>query len=142
MKQHDINQLVALEANHAVSPWSFAMFQDELQLGSHCRILHEGDGRCIGYLIARLLLDEWHIMILAIAPSYRCRGGAKQLIKELMLRAASDDSRAVMLEVRVSNLAARKLYQDMGFNLLYTRKSYYRLGSGREDAIVMDYRSS
>ena len=140
MTQDDCIHVAALEAASTPSSWSCAMFQDDIRLGSYCRILEDASAVRMGYIVARLQLDEWHVLILGIAPQFRRLGGARLLLNGLFDQATSDASRTIMLEVRASNKPAITLYQDMGFNFLYTRKAYYRLGLGTEDAIVLDYR--
>ena len=41
------------------------------------------------------------------------------------------------LEVRASNVAARGLYEKLGFQLDGLRKNYYTTAAGREDALLM-----
>lgn len=41
------------------------------------------------------------------------------------------------LEVRVSNLPAISLYNEMEFEEIERRKNYYPLADGREDALIM-----
>ena len=45
----------------------------------------------------------------------------------------------MFLEVRVSNVAARALYAQMGFREIGVRRSYYPAPVGREDAIVLEF---
>ncbi|MEO5341129.1 MAG: ribosomal protein S18-alanine N-acetyltransferase [Magnetococcus sp. MYC-9] len=137
MIQADVAQVAALEATLMQDPWSAGMFHEELHLGSHCRILHDAAGLLLGYSVARLQVDEWHLLTLGVSPVCRRQGVARRLLADLMQRATLDGCRAILLEVRSSNLPARTLYQDMGFQLLYTRKGYYRLESGCEDALLL-----
>ena len=46
-------------------------------------------------------------------------------------------SKKIILEVRITNKSAYKLYEKLGFEEIGTRKNYYRLPEGREDAFVM-----
>jgi len=45
--------------------------------------------------------------------------------------------RMALLEVRVSNVAAYRLYQKLGFDEIGLRKDYYPARVGREDAILL-----
>ena len=47
------------------------------------------------------------------------------------------DVGAVDLEVRSSNVAARALYESLGFSETGLRPKYYATPDGREDAILM-----
>jgi len=44
---------------------------------------------------------------------------------------------SIFLEVRPSNVAARTLYDSLGFNEIGRRKGYYPGVTSREDALVM-----
>lgn len=140
MTLEDVTFVMTLEAVYTPSPWSAAMLQDEIQQGSYGRILEDALGQRRGYCIARLLWDEWHLLLLGIEPTFRRQGGAKHLVNMLIQHASTTGSRAVLLEVRASNEPAKMLYQDIGFNFLYTRRGYYPKRSGTEDAMVLDYR--
>ena len=139
MIRADLLQVSALEATIQPTPWSAALFDEELALESYCRILEDASGQLLGYSVARLQVDEWHLLTLGISLSHRRQGGAKRLLADLIQQANSMESRAILLEVRASNRPARMLYQDRGFHFLYTRRGYYRLDPGNEDAILLVY---
>lgn len=62
---------------------------------------------------------------LAIAPSARGKGVGAALIARAMAETADRGLRAIRLEVRESNIAARTLYERCGFTLRGRRESYY-----------------
>ena len=140
MLRADVPPVANLEAAMAPTPWSAGQFDEDLALGSHCRVLEATSGAVAGYCVARLLVDEWHLLTLGVAPACRRQGGARRLLQDLMQRATQEGAVAILLEVRASNRPARTLYQDMGFDFLYTRKGYYRVGTGTEDAILLGCR--
>lgn len=137
MIQTDVAEVALLESLITPSPWSSAMFSEEIELGSYCRILEGASGRIVGYSVARLHVDEWHLLTLGIALFYRRQGGAKRLLDDLIQQVTIAGGKAILLEVRDSNLPARTLYRDMGFHFLYTRRGYYRSESSTEDAILL-----
>jgi ribosomal-protein-alanine N-acetyltransferase len=94
------------------------------------------DSAVAGFLVWRSLGDgECEVLNLAVAPRFRRRGIARELLKPLLnLR----DSR-IFLEVRESNQAARIFYKSMGFQEVSIRKGYY--DSPTESAIVMKFHS-
>lgn len=93
-------------------------------------------GRCavVGFLVARHVSEEWELENIVVAPEVRNRGIGRQLLDALMARALENKSRAVFLEVRESNAAARKLYQKAGFREGGRRKGYY--SDPLEDAVL------
>ena len=76
-----------------------------------------------------------HIANIAVAPTFRHMGLARRLLRHTLQRAAKDGMRYATLEVRVSNSAARALYESLGFEVAGRRKRYYR--DNQEDALSM-----
>lgn len=77
--------------------------------------------------------SEAELLRIAVAPSARRQGHARQLMtfSEAFLR--SQSIRDAYLEVRVSNVAARTLYESQGWSLQRLRPGYYADG---EDAAI------
>ncbi|MCF7821827.1 MAG: ribosomal protein S18-alanine N-acetyltransferase [Mariprofundaceae bacterium] len=95
-----------------------------------------------GYLLSRSVLDEVHIMQIAVAPSHQRRGIAGQLSRMLL---NANPGRIFLLEVRVSNVAAQALYAKLGFARSGYRKAYYvaeNKNGAREDAVLMSCQNS
>lgn len=87
----------------------------------------------LGFLVAHHVASEWELENIAVAPTARRTGVGKRLLDELIMRARQVNSQSVFLEVRESNLAARKLYERLEFQETGRRKSYY--SNPLEDAI-------
>ena len=94
------------------------------------------DGRVAGFLVWRRLAEgECELLNLAVAPEFRRRGIARELLQPLLnLRTTK-----VFLEVRESNRTARVFYKSMGFQEVSVRSLYYEFPS--EAAIVMKFHS-
>jgi [ribosomal protein S18]-alanine N-acetyltransferase len=71
----------------------------------------------------------------AVTQEVRGRGVGRRLVREVLERVRKRGARECFLEVRVSNMAARKLYEELGFAAIGTRRAYYR--KPVEDALVM-----
>jgi len=94
------------------------------------------DNQMAGFAVARHPSpDELEILNLAVDPPFRRRGVARSLIAQLLANFRGN----VYLEVRQSNIAARKLYHSLGFEAIGVRKDYY--DSPGESAIVMKFHS-
>ncbi|MEO5331384.1 MAG: ribosomal protein S18-alanine N-acetyltransferase [Magnetococcus sp. YQC-5] len=136
-----VEQVAALEHSIAVSPWSAEMLREEMRLGSWQQVVLAGtlqDARLAGYIVARPQLDEWHLMTLGVAPAFRRQGVGRRLLQGVMDAACRCHARCLLLEVRISNHAACKLYLELGFKILSVRRGYYPKGPmGPEDALVM-----
>ena len=79
-----------------------------------------------------------HISTLAVAPQWRHQGLGLFLMLHMLDCAADLGMRAVTLEVRVSNQAARSLYEKCGFEVSGLQREYYR--DNNEDALLMKIR--
>jgi ribosomal-protein-alanine N-acetyltransferase len=74
-------------------------------------------------------------MNVAVAPAHRRRGVATALLERLFALTAADPRHGYTLEVRVSNAAAIRLYERLGFRRRGIRRGYYT--DNREDALIM-----
>ena len=81
------------------------------------------------------MVDEAHITTFAVDPRWRRRGIGERLLLALLDLAMERRAREATLEVRLSNLAARRLYEKYGFRPVGLRPRYYSDDS--EDALIM-----
>jgi ribosomal-protein-alanine N-acetyltransferase len=88
----------------------------------------------VGFLLAWEVADEAHLIDVIVRPSERGQGFGRALVKTLIDHARARDLRLVLLEVRRSNLAARRLYTSFGFEEVGERAAYYADG---EDALLL-----
>jgi ribosomal-protein-alanine N-acetyltransferase len=96
----------------------------------------ELDGRVVGFLVIRSVApDEIEVLNVAVAPEHRRKGVAKALFRPLLERVDC----TVFLEVRESNLQARRFYQSIGFKDVSRRPQYY--ADPPEPGIVMNFHS-
>ena len=94
------------------------------------------EDRLVGFAVARRTApDEIEILNVAVDEASRRRGIGRSLIRELIGKSPG----TVFLEVRQSNLAARKLYHSLGFEAAGVRQDYY--SEPMESAIVMKFHS-
>jgi ribosomal-protein-alanine N-acetyltransferase len=98
------------------------------------RRLRDETTRIVGFLIARHVAGEWELENIVVAEEFRGKGAGTQLMEALLAHARQTKSESVFLEVRESNVAARKLYEKLGFEEIGRRKSYYT--SPLEDAVL------
>jgi len=137
MTADDLDQVLAIEQASFPTPWLRQHFLDELN-SPHAFPLSafDGDGRLIGFICPMLLLDEGHIMDVAVDPVCRGKGVGRLLVQRVLDDCRASGGSFVSLEVRVSNTAAIVLYKGMGFVETGLRKRYYKDG---EDALMMEY---
>jgi ribosomal-protein-alanine N-acetyltransferase len=87
-----------------------------------------------GFLVARHLAPDWELENIVVAATARRIGLGKRLLDALFAAARETNSHSVFLEVRESNMAARALYEETGFEPTARRKAYY--ADPVEDAIL------
>jgi ribosomal-protein-alanine N-acetyltransferase len=130
-----LGRLVEIDANWNPKAWSVQLFEKELSSrSSRVRGLFARD-QLVGYLIAHVVCDEAHIVSLGLAPEWRGKGGGRALIADFLRACSVERVTTVTLDVRVSNLAARKLYESCGFGVVGLRRNYY--SDNGEDALTM-----
>jgi ribosomal-protein-alanine acetyltransferase len=93
-----------------------------------------GRGTLVGFLVARHVREEWELENIVVSAEFRGRGIGERLLHGLLARVRETESWGVFLEVRESNVAARKFYQKAGFRDIGRRKSYY--ADPAEDAVL------
>ncbi|MBU1985293.1 ribosomal protein S18-alanine N-acetyltransferase [bacterium] len=125
--------IVEIEKAVFPDPWSYESFVEAISLSEKCWIAQKGP-TVIGYLITQWVMDEIHILNVAVSPDRQRQGVGAALLEYLLDIARQSGMRDVYLEVRMSNQAAQALYTKYAFAQLAVRKRYYRDG---EDARVM-----
>lgn len=89
--------------------------------------------RIVGMASVRLMVDEAHVIRLAVDEAARRRGIGRALLDGLVTWARERGAGAVLLEVRDGNVAARTFYAAAGFVAEGRRPRYYPDG---EDALL------
>lgn len=140
MRRGDLPQVHALELATFPTPWSFNSYKFELERNPASELWvieaeEEGQSRLGAYIVVWLLGEELHVANIAVVPAYRQKGLGRRLMHHVLSRAARAGMRYATLEVRVSNRAARALYESLGFQVAGRRKHYYR--DNQEDALTM-----
>ena len=133
----DLDGIDAIERASYPTPWSRAMFAAELRKPSALALgaFLQETGELVGYAFVSRYVDAWHVMNIAVAPSYRRRGVATFLLQRVFEVTVGDQRRGYTLEVRVSNEDAIRLYERLGFERRGIRRGYYT--DNREDALIM-----
>ncbi len=88
-----------------------------------------------GFAIARCGIGEWEIENIVVAVEHRRRGIGSRLVREILRAARDAGAPSVLLEVRESSVAARQLYEQLGFTEVGRRPRYYR--EPAEDALLL-----
>ena len=139
MNNTDLPEVLAIERESFLSPWTEGMFTKELNsTHSVClavRVNVEENSVIVAYIIFWLVADEVHLHNLAVKKEYKRRGLAFGLMETMKSIAAENKIKAQTLEVRESNTEAIKLYRKCGFVVKGIRPLYYT--DTKEDALIM-----
>jgi len=136
MRESDLRKVILIEREIFLFPWSLENFADSLRSGYLCRVM-EDNNTVIGYSIMMVGPDEAHILTLGIGADWQKKGLGAKLLNYLFDLAREKNAISMLLDVRESNHGAAKLYKQLGFQQIATRKGYYPAMCGREDALVM-----
>lgn len=129
------DEVAKLEQQVFSRPWSRQGFLDTLAMDNVIFLTAMDGEQLAGYCGVYLSIDEGEITNVAVAPEYRRRGIARQLVQELIRQAQEVGVSRFLLEVRVSNAGAIALYRELGFTDGGIRRNFYEFP--REDALVM-----
>ena len=136
MHKQDVAAIMPIERVLYTYPWTTGNFTDSLNAGYSCWICEFGSVT-VGYAVLMLAVDEAHVLNIAIGQDWQRQGLGRRLMQHLIKVAREYRAQMMFLEVRPSNVSARRLYEDIGFNEIATRRAYYPAHDGREDALLM-----
>ena len=133
----DLDGVLEVEGESFSNPWTRDMYVWELQNRSVCHIFIVRTPECpvAGFCACWLVFDEVHINNVAIRPAYRGLGMGTALLQHVLAEGRRLGARRATLEVRASNVGARRLYERLGFYMAGTRRNYYT--SPVEDALIL-----
>ncbi|MFF4502425.1 ribosomal protein S18-alanine N-acetyltransferase [Streptomyces sp. NPDC001401] len=142
MRWWDIDRVLVLEKDlFPEDAWSRGMFWSEL---AHARgheatrryvVAEDGEGQVVGYAGLAAAGDLADIQTIAVARDQWGTGLGGRLLTELLRAATAFECAEVMLECRIDNTRAQKLYERFGFEAIGFRRGYYQ--PGNVDALVM-----
>jgi len=134
---NDIADVEHLQRVTFSNPWGADAIRWELDNTDVARlyVMRDPAGALAGYCACWVVFDELHINSLAIDPARRRTGLARHLLRHVLAEARAEGATSSTLEVRASNVAARQLYEGLGFTVEAVRRDYYQ--HPREDALIL-----
>lgn len=136
MRLDDLPAIQTIEQASFTAPWPANAYRSEIE-----------SNRLANYLVARagdaivayggmwLMVDEAHITTFAVDPAWRRQRIGERLLLAFLDLAVDRGAHEATLEVRLSNLPARRLYEKYGFRPVGLRPRYY--SDDNEDALIM-----
>ncbi|WP_037605654.1 ribosomal protein S18-alanine N-acetyltransferase [Streptacidiphilus rugosus] len=142
MRWWDIDPVLELERElFPEDAWSAGMFWSELADARHPRasrwytVAEDEAGRIVGYAGLMAVAGEGDVQTIAVAQDQWGTGLGTRLLQRLIDQATAASCTELLLEVRVDNERAQRLYTRFGFEPVGIRRNYYQ-PSG-VDALVM-----
>ena len=137
IRETDVDDIHEIETLCFAMPWSKESILHDIRENAVSRwlVLDDGDGRVLAYAGMWFVIDEAHVLNVAVRPDVQRRGYGRRVLEALIEVARENSMTLMTLEVRRSNLAAQALYHACGFLDVGYRKRYYE--DNREDALIM-----
>ena len=135
MTSDDAEAVATLESAIFAMPWSREDFWREMRNELAEYVVGIFDGQLIAYAGAWVSFEQAEVMHVAVDPKFRGRGVGTMLFGALIDAVRKRGAKSITLEVRPSNTAAIKLYENFGLKSVGRRRGYY-LDNG-EDALIM-----
>lgn len=141
MHVRDLPAVLGIERAAYEVGWPATAFERELSQNQMARYIviervgGDGSATVAGFGGIWLMVDQAHVVTVAVDPECRRQGYGRLLVHALVRLAIESSMSSATLEVRVSNVAARALYAEYGFYEVGLRKRYY--SDNNEDAVIM-----
>jgi len=137
MNWQDVPALAALERElFASDAWSQQTWWTEhAGRPRRCYVVGERDGAVVGYAGVDRRGEVADVMTIAVALDAQGQGLGSLLMDWLLDAARRGGAEHLMLEVRMDNVAAQRLYSTSGFVTMTVRSKYYQPGD--VDALIM-----
>ncbi len=121
----DLDEILKIEQCSFTDPWSRQGFEDALKYEYSSLLAARVNGRMAGYCCLYHIMDEGEIVNVAVAETFRGKGIGERMMQALLALGRSKGVDRFILDVRVGNAPAIKLYKKMGFFPLALEKNFY-----------------
>jgi ribosomal-protein-alanine N-acetyltransferase len=136
MSVDDLIAVHVIERESFSTPWPAQAYRQEIEQNrlAHYIVARSGNS-IVGFAGIWLLVDEAHITTFATRSAWRRQGIGERLLVALLDLALARGAKEATLEVRPSNIPAKRLYEKFGFKVVGVRPRYY--SDNNEDALIM-----
>ncbi|MCX8164757.1 MAG: ribosomal protein S18-alanine N-acetyltransferase [Aquificaceae bacterium] len=134
MKKEDLPEVLNISQEcFSTDAWNIKAFEREFELDYSYRFVLEKEGKVIGYAVVWKAYEDASLMSIAIKKDFWGKGYGKKLMS-FLVDYFRPKAKRFLLDVRRSNIKAIRLYQSLGFKILWERHKYYSDG---ESALQM-----
>jgi len=136
LELRDIEDVLAIQAaSPEIAQWSLWDY-DRVARGEMVGWVTESErGEIAGFIVARRIANDLEILNFAVRPTARRQGIGAALLGEALRWGSAFSAAQAFLEVRASNLAALRFYEQHKFQVTGRRPRYY--SAPIEDALIL-----
>lgn len=139
MKREHLSEVLEIERATFSEPWRESDFLEGIEDSEKHYFCAIRGTKVVGYIGYWGVLDEAQIYNVAVLEEERRKGIGERMLEHLLKEGRKDGREVFLLEVRVSNEKAIKLYQKFGFLIDGKRPNFYE--NPKEDAFLMSLRA-
>jgi ribosomal-protein-alanine N-acetyltransferase len=135
IEERDVEAILAIQAAcPEIAQWTAADY-DRVARGQMAGWVSEEETIVSGFLVARRIVNEIEVLNFAVSPKERGRGIGAMLLREALTWGKEFGAVEAILEVRASNSAALRFYEQHNFQIVGRRARYYN--EPTEDALLL-----
>ncbi len=127
----DLTEIVNLERASFSDSWSEKTIGESLLNSNYSYFVLEDNGVICGYFCVLHVEDDFELLRITVKNEFRGKGYGTAMMTKLKDFSKESGASKIFLEVRTTNLPAKKLYEKSGFKKFSVRRNYY---DGVEDA--------
>jgi ribosomal-protein-alanine N-acetyltransferase len=141
MSEGDVDQVLQLEReSEGAAHWPRSVYEEMCLVQrddavGKLALVAKSDGRIVGFVAGRVVLDEAEIENIFVSPEFQRQGIARELLCALVENFRTWGAVEVRLEVREGNQAALAFYEAAGLAIVGRRQRYYL--DPEEDALLL-----
>lgn len=133
----DMPEVLQIEQASFGNPWSEEDFLANLRDRRTIGMVAEHDQKILGFMVYELRHSRFHLLRIAVDPKHRHQSIGTQMIRRLVHKLSLQNRKAIITEVRETNLDALLFLRSQRFLAVdLIRDCYADTG---EDAILMRY---
>lgn len=125
VKYEDLKSIYLIERLSFERPYPSSYLETLAYLSPETFLVVSLNDCIVGYSASVLRGSEGHVISIAVHPNYRGIGIGKRLLIENIKRLKDLGAKKIILEVKIDNFQALRLYQKLGFKIVKTLKNYY-----------------
>jgi len=138
-KSEDLDDVIDVNEKELPEDYPYFFYKSILDDFPECFLVaHNKKGKIIAYIMWRVekapsvnslkYINKGHLVSIAVSEGYRRKGIAKSLLSNSMTAIKKYKIHEYVLEVRVSNYTAIRLYEKFNYKIESIKKNYYRDG--------------